>query len=348
MSNPDQTPLVSVILVCHNDGKWLSRCIDTLRHQTIVDQLEVIIADNASADGTDEIAQSLIADWPSARFFPTGGDNGFDVACNRAAQMARGKYLYLLNPDTWLEPDCVEQFCRTMEREGAAAAGGSILEYEDSTVQARGSHGFDVFGNPLSLPRKAAPEVMFCIAGFFFLRRDKFIKLGQFDERFFMYGEELDLCWRIWLSGERVVPAMDARIHHRGAALVNPAGGARAVENRTSIQKRFLANRNLLLTLAKNGQHILLGLLFPCICLVLLEALATMAMTGSFGMAKATCLDSLADFWRLRPHIREQRHRLKSLRQRGDFWMLRFLKFGFGRQHEVAKILERGFPRINR
>ena len=348
LSDMADHPLVSVIIVCHNDGKWLKRCLDSLRQQSIFDRIELIIADNASGDGSDQVAQALTVDWPNARFFPTGGDNGFDVACNRAAALARGKYLYLLNPDTWLEPDCLEQFFRTVEGQQAAGAGGMILEYEDNTIQAKGSHGFDVFGSPVSPRRGADPQPLFCIAGFFFIRRDVFLALGMLDERFFMYGEEMDLCWRIWLSGRELVYAPTARIHHRGAALVNPAGGARPVENRTSLQKRFLANRNMLLVIAKNGQHILLATLIPCAALILLEGLATLALTRSLTITRGSCLKALTDFWGLRGHVRQERRRIRALRQRSDFWILRFVRFGFGRWGEVAKIGSRGFPKFNR
>ena len=93
MSELTPNPLISVIIVCHNDGKWLPRCLESLHAQTIFNRIEVIIVDNASADGTDTLAQNLIAGWPAARLLPTGGDNGFAVACNRGAQVALGRYL---------------------------------------------------------------------------------------------------------------------------------------------------------------------------------------------------------------------------------------------------------------
>src|SRR5215469_516249 len=103
MSETQSPFLVTAVIVCHNDGRWLPRCLESLRAQTIFDRLELVIADNVSEDGSDKLARNLIAHWPNAQFFPTGGDNGFGVACNLAAQRASGKYLYLLNPDTWLE-----------------------------------------------------------------------------------------------------------------------------------------------------------------------------------------------------------------------------------------------------
>ena len=339
---------VSVIIVCHNDGKWLPRCLASVRTQTIFDRIEVIIADNASQDGTNKLAQELIAGWSNAKFLPTGGDNGFAVACNRGAQAARAKYLYLLSPDTWLEPDCLEQFYLVTERDQASGAGCTILEYEDNTVQARGSDGYDFSGYPVHPRSGGIPNPLFCIAGFAFMRRDVLLEIGLFDEKMFMYSEETDLAWRVWLSGGKLIAAPSARIHHRGAVLVNPAGGSRIIEHRTSTQKRFLANRNCLLIVAKNCQHLLLLLAAPCAALILAEWLLTLLKTRNWSLAKATCLDAFTDCWRLRGHVLQQRRHIKAIRRRSDFWMLRFFRFGFGRWGEVEKMLRMGFPKISR
>ena len=99
MNGSGQTPLVSVIIVCHNDGQWLRHCLESLQAQTIFAQIEVIIADNASQDGSDLLAKELIAGWSNAKFLPTGGDFGFSGGHNRGAEVARGQYLYLTSPD---------------------------------------------------------------------------------------------------------------------------------------------------------------------------------------------------------------------------------------------------------
>lgn len=340
---------VSVQIVCHNDGKWLPRCLESLRKQTIYEQMEVILADNDSQDGTDRLAEELIRGWPNARLIRTGGDNGFCVAHNRASDVARGKYLYLFSTDTWLEPDCLEQLYRACEQNRADGAGAQILEYQDNSIQAKGSHGFDIFGNPVSLPHTCTPAPMFCIAGFYFIRRDTYFRIGRLDEKFFIYGEEMDLSWRIWTTGGLLIPVMEAKVHHRGAAGVNPAGGVNAVENRTSVQKRFLANRNNLLIISKNCRHVLLVLLLPmCGLLMFAEALATIIMTRSTQLARETCWRAFTSYLSLLKHVLAERKRLRALRTRGDFWMLRFLKFGFGRSHEIKAILSKGFPKFSR
>jgi len=347
MKRADPDVLVSVQIVCHNDGRWLPRCIESLRQQTIFDRIEIIIADNASQDGTDLQAQELIAVLPNARFLPTGGDFGFCVAHNRAAAQARGKYLYLFSTDTWLEPDCLESFYRAAEQENADGAGALILNYEDNSFQAKGSCAFDFSGWPIPAISRD-PDPLYCIAGFYFVRRDTFFRLGLFDEKFFMYGEEEDLSWRIWISGGRLVPAMRARVHHRGAAGVNPEGGSKVVENRTSPEKRFLANRNHLLFIAKNAQHVLLLALLGHLALMVIEALLTLVSTRDLRLVRRACLAPLWSLWQLRHHILQERRRIAGFRMRGDFWMLRFFRLGFGRAAEVQAILLRGLPQFRR
>jgi len=348
MSESGQTPLVTVVLVCHNDGKWLPRCLESLRSQTIFDRMEVILVDNASQDGSVELARSLIANWPNARLISTGGDNGFDVASNRGAAAATGLYLYFPNPDLWLEPECLEQLHLTAVRENAGCVAGLILDYDDNTVQMPWCSGFDFCGNPMSPAGGPNRGQLWCLGGFFFICKGLYDQLGGFDEKFFMYGEETDLSWRVWIAGEKIVPATGARVHHRGAVSVNPTGGSKIIENRTSTQKRFLANRNRLLAIAKNSQHLLLLLLLPCALLILLEGFLILLMTRSLAIAKHASLDVFADFWRLRGHVCRERKRINIFRRRTDFWMLRFFRLGFGRSHEIKAILQRGFPKFNR
>lgn len=348
MSIPGEGVLVSIIIVCYNSRQWLPKCLASLEKQTYLPRSEVVLVDNDSKDGTESLARELTANWPKAKVIQTGGNIGFGAANNRGAEVSTGKYLYLLNPDTWLEPDCLEQFFQTAEREKAGCAGGLVLEYEDNTIQARGCVGFDFCGNGLPPRQGKIPQRLFCIHGFFFVRKDLYFNVGCMDEQFFMYNEELDLSWRIWLAGDKIVPAYTARVHHRGSAFVNPAGGGKIVENRTSTNTRFYANRNALLAVAKNCRHLLLLMLLPCALLILLEGLFVLLLTRNATVARRVSLDVFADCWRLRQHIFAERKRIKSFRRHGDFWMLRFFMLGFGRWHEIKAMLKRGFPKFNR
>src|SRR5205085_1041893 len=142
------------------------------------------------------------------------------------------------------------------------------------------------------------------------------------DPQFYMYSDEYDLSWRVWIAGSSIVFVPAARLHHRGAASVNPAGGGSQVELRTSDTKRFYTNRNGLLLLVKNCEHVLLWLVpLQMICLTL-ENLVLTAFARRWSFFKRAFLDALRDCWRLRRHIFIERQRVRTFRQRSDWQLL--------------------------
>jgi N-acetylglucosaminyl-diphospho-decaprenol L-rhamnosyltransferase len=331
-------PLVSVVAVNYNCKQWLDRFFQSLRAQTIFDRVEVIIVDNTSSDGSAEICEKEMASWPNGVFLQTGGNYGFGGGGNRGAKIARGKYLFFLNPDVRLEPDCLENLARIAEETQSKVACSLVLDYDDDNVQAEGAPGFDLFGN-MSLPcaGKNIPEP-FAVGTFFFIERELFRKIGGFDEEFFIFGEEQDLSWRAWVAGEKIILIRSAKIHHQGAS-----SGDRTVENRTNESKRFYANRNQLLTLLKNSQGLLLILVLNQLALIGAEAVIGSLLARRFSFFYWSLLKPIADCWRLRGHILAERKKIHGFRQRGDLWILRrFFRFGFGRWMDVKRLFQFG------
>ena len=345
MQTDSPAPVVSVVILNWNAAQWTPRCLASLREQTVWDKMEIIFADNTSTDDSEKVARGCMAEWPSARFFQTGGNCGFGGGSNRAAADARGKYIFFLSPDVWLEPDCVAQLVAAGEKSGAAAVAAKVLDYADDSIQWWLDDGYDIFGQGVSAPAGAVKSFSACT--FPFVRADTFRRLGGFDEKFFMYGEEDELAWGLWVSGGFVEPAPLARIHHRGEAAVNPKGGEQITEFRTSKRKRFYANRNHLLTLLKYPQHILWLLPVAFTALLLVEGMFWLVWTRRWSLAKTTSFDALHECWRMRAHVFEQRRRVKTFRQRGDFWMLRFFRFRIGMWRDVKKMFKLGAPKIS-
>src|ERR1039458_8854176 len=81
----------------------------------------------------------------------------------------------------------------------------------------------------------------------YLIRADVFNQVGMFDADFFIYSDDADLAWRLGIAGYKAAGIFEAKLHHRGAAGVNPAGGIETVEFRTTDKKRFLTNRNSML-----------------------------------------------------------------------------------------------------
>jgi GT2 family glycosyltransferase len=340
-------PLISVIVLNYNGARWLERCLNSLRAQTIFDQTEIILADNLSSDGSDQLGKRIVEAWPRGVFMQHGQNLGYCEGNNRAAEAARGQYLLFLNNDTWLEPRCLEQLLAEVQRTDAGAAMPLVLNYDDDSFQSLGAFGFDLFG--LSSTRALATEtreVLMPEGCAYLIRRELFREVGRFDPQFFMFADELDLSWRVWISGHRAMAVPSAKLHHRRAAQVNPAGGAATVEFRTSDTTRFYANRNGLLVLLKNARRLLLLMLPLQLGLLLLEAFASLALVRRWGFVRRAYWDAVADCWRLRKHILAERRRIRQFRRRGDLWMLRFLRWRLNRWYEIQRVCQFGVPKV--
>jgi GT2 family glycosyltransferase len=234
-----------------------------------------------------------------------------------------------------------------VRRTGAGAAAPLILNYDDDSFQSLGAFGFDLFG--LASTRAFAPEtreVLMPEGCAYLVRRELFQELGRFDTEFFMFADELDLSWRVWISGHQAIGVPSAKLHHRGAAQVNPAGGGATVEFRTSDTKRFYANRNSLLVLLKNARFLLLLLVPLQLGLLVLEAVAALALVQRWGFVRRAYWDAVTDCWRLRKHVFAERRRIRQFRRRGDLWMLRFLRFRPNRWDEIQRWRQFGGPKV--
>ena len=322
----------------YNCKQWLDRFFPSIRAQSIFDRLEVILVDNTSTDGSAEICQREMAAWPNGKFLPTGGNFGYGGGCNRGAAIARGKYLFFLNPDVWLEPSCLEELVKHAEATSTEIVSPRVLYYDSDNLQGQGAPGFDIFGC-MTRPREG--ELLaepFSVAAFYFITRELLLRSGGFDEEFFLYNEEMDLSWRAWLAGATINQVPSAKIHHQGAS-----SGDRTVENRTNETKRFYANRNQLLTLLKNAHGPLLVLVLNQMALITIEAILGVILARRFSFLRWSLLKPLADCWRLRGHIFKERRRIRGFRRRGDLWIIRrFFTFRFGRWMDVKRLFESG------
>jgi GT2 family glycosyltransferase len=341
-------PLVSIVVLNCNGAAWLPKCFDSIKAQTIIGQIETVMVDNNSSDDSVAVARKLLGDFPNACIVRNSENLGFCEGNNSGARAAKGRWLLFLNNDTWLEPDCMEKLVAGTEKLGAAASTPLVLNYPDNSYQDFGFYGFDLFGLPSPSAIATGTREIFIAGGCSYLiRADVFNQLGMFDAEYFIYSDDADLSWRVWLAGYKVAGIFEARLHHRGAAGVNPSGGITTVEFRTNDRKRFLTNRNCLLTLLKNGQHVLLLTIIPLIALLFLESLAGALLLRRWSFARASFWSVLRDCWRLRGHVLRKRREVASFRKHSDFWMLRFFKLRLNRWDEVKRTLKFGPPRVD-
>ena len=331
-------PIVTLVVVSYNCKRWFERFFQSVKEQTLFERCEVLMVDNSSQDGSAEICEAAMKTWPNGRFVPTGGNYGFGGGCNFGARQARGKYLFFLNPDIWMEKDCLEHLVKHAEASSARVFSAVELGYGNEPFQpehhTQGVPGFDLFGCMTPPSNSENLDRLFALGSFFFIQRELFEKLGGFDREFFVYGEEMDLSWRVRIAGESIELVRAAKVHHAAAGCTDTSG-------RTNEFRRFYANRNQILLLAKNSHGPLLLLVFSHLALISVEALAGAVLARNFSFIKMSLFKPLADCWRLRHYLREERGLIRRYRRRGDWWITRrFFRFGFGHWGDIKRFLK--------
>lgn len=236
----------SVIIANWNGARHLRVCLDSLRRQTHPD-FEVIVVDNGSTDESVAMVQEA---YPEVRLLVLPENCGFVVACNRGAAMARGEVLVMLNNDTEAEPGWLEALCRALEAhpEAGAAASKLLLFDRRDTLHAAG----DILGPGFMPANRGVWEVdrgqydherwvFGACGGAAAYRRQVWEQLGGFDERLFMYLEDVDLAWRMQRAGWRTLFVPEARVYHHLSA----TGGGRLASyyvgrNTLLLHRRYL------------------------------------------------------------------------------------------------------------
>jgi len=214
-------PPIRIIIVNYNGGAYLGRCVAAVLAQSRRD-FDLIIADNGSSDGS---CQTLPAD-PRLTVRSLGSNLGFAVANNRAAEDASGRWLVLLNPDAFPAPDWLACLIEDAERTGAAMVGSTQLmddhpDRYDGTGDALTWFGMGWRGGYRQSVRTPHPsgECFSPCAAAALYDRALFQQVGGFDEHFFIYGEDVDLGWRLRLAGGRCYQSGRAIVRHVGSGL---------------------------------------------------------------------------------------------------------------------------------
>ena len=265
------TPFVSVIIVNYNSGERLAKCLAHLHCQSD-QEFEIIVIDNASTDGS-ECAVS-----PPARLVQAGSNLGFALANNIAARDAKGEWLAFLNPDAYAAPDWIEEFRKAVSRFPGVEAFGSTqidaanvdrLDGAGDVCHALGLYYRGGFGHPTNAAPQSGECFSPCAAAAFY-RRDVFERLGGFDERFFCYGEDVDLGFRLRQMGGRAVQLREVRVLHEGSG----------VTGRRSDFSIYHGVRNRIWLFHKNMPRPAYYILFPIQLLVNLAMLCRSFFAG--------------------------------------------------------------------
>jgi N-acetylglucosaminyl-diphospho-decaprenol L-rhamnosyltransferase len=247
---------LAIIVVSTNEARWLTPCLTTVLERAGSIDLDVVVVDNESTDGTRELVEQQ---FPSVRVV-TCPNHGFSYANNRGYITCDARYVLFLNPDTEILDGTFEQLVAAMdERPGVGLAGVKQVTADRKlfpTVR-RAPHAIRTLGEALGSERLpfrsrwlgereldlACYETeLVCdwtSGSFMFTRREALESAGLLDERFFIYAEETDLCHRIRGAGWEIrhLPTMTI-LHHAEKKGVNPKMEAQAAYARRQFARK--------------------------------------------------------------------------------------------------------------
>jgi N-acetylglucosaminyl-diphospho-decaprenol L-rhamnosyltransferase len=203
---------ISIIIVSYNTNKLIIDCLDSLQKPSEIKK-EIFIIDNAS---TDETVKTISVRFPAVNLIANNENKGFGAANNQAIPSCRGKYLLFLNPDTTVAEDTLQKSFLYMETNKHVGLAGFNMLNPDGSHQPSVSNRYP--GEKYTRAELADLKgPIACVLGAAMIARPHIItQLGGFDEDFFLYGEDQDLCLRIRRLGYQIGYMNDAKVIHLG------------------------------------------------------------------------------------------------------------------------------------
>ncbi|HMK77540.1 MAG TPA: glycosyltransferase family 2 protein [Thermodesulfobacteriota bacterium] len=242
-----ESPLISAVVLNWNGCHVLDNCLRSLYNQTYR-PLEIIVVDNASTDGSVDFLREK---FHSVHLIRNDKNLGFGAGNNIGIRASQGRYIMMLNNDTRLDPNCVEELKRSIEKDErfGACASKILLESRPDIID---GVGIVVCPDGLSFGRgrlqkreryDEEEEIFFASDGACLYRREMLDDIGLYDEDFFAYADETDMGWRAQLAGWKCIYSPKAIVYHHHST---SSGG------RVSFFKAFLVERNRIWVALKN------------------------------------------------------------------------------------------------
>lgn len=313
-------PKVSIIVLNYNGIRFLEDCFASLR-KVVYPNYEVIMVDNASDD--ESVAQ-VSRNFPEVKILRNQENIGFAAGNNRGARIAKGEYLFFLNNDTKVKPDFLNFLvdaaqedptigicaCKILTFEGKEEAGiNYTCDGQDVGCTGRSSdiYGWQGWEGP----------VFFAEGSALFIRRDIFAELRGFDERHFIFLEDLDLSWRAQLLGFKIKAIPQAQIYHFAGGTVTGGRGRKKVFI-SNIRRRYLGEKNQMRNMLKNYSFGSLLTIFPRYLALNILEMSYLLITGKFAVFWQAYIK--AHLWNIRNlnNTLRERRRVQSMRKISD------------------------------
>ncbi|MFX1486629.1 MAG: glycosyltransferase family 2 protein [Promethearchaeota archaeon] len=311
-------PKVSIIILNHNGKHFLNRCLASLKEIDYPPNLhEVILVDNSSSDDSVDFVKKH---FPWVKVISLDRNYGFGGGNNRGIRRATGNYFAFLNNDTkvmrrWL----TELVTASIENSTPVCASKTLFMNDPSIVDYGGGkltisgRGYSTAFGKRNVENVESPTYTgYPCAAAMLIRKDVFLKVGQFDEDYFACLDDTDLGWRTWLLGYTILYCPKSVVHH--------VGGGTTGRKRISHTKAFHGPKNSLMNILKNLEfrNILFGVILAFIY-DFIEVISLMRVKD------ASCIKKRikAYIWVIRNlrRILQKRYTVQQSRAVSDKWL---------------------------
>ena len=290
---------LSIIIVNYNVKEFLQNLLHSAEKASSRISKEIIVIDNASDDGSVDIIKQK---FPTVKLIENKNNIGFGSANNQGLKIAQGKYILFINPDCIVSentfdkmisffnehPDCGLAGCKILNSDGSLQLAcrrsfpGPWTSFTKVTGLSNLFPGSRIFAryNLTYLDENKTHEVDAVSGSFMMIKRDAYEKVGGFDDQFFMYGEDLDLCYRVQKAGFKVYYVPDTQIiHYKGEST-----------KRSNLDETKLFYDAMHKFVKKHLSS------FPIVELILRTAIGFTKLFAFLGKRKLALLTALADF----------------------------------------------------
>jgi N-acetylglucosaminyl-diphospho-decaprenol L-rhamnosyltransferase len=245
-------PRLSIVIVTYNSVGQIDACLASLARTLPPLDAETIVVDNASTDGT---ADAVRLRWPTVHVIDAGANTGFARANNIGIRRSAAPLVLLLNPDTEAAPGAIGRLIEALERRADVAVTGPRLVDENGRAElsfgamigplaelrqkllVRGSgRGTPIISSYVDRLTRKAREVDWVSGACLLVRRSDAEAAGLFDERYFLYAEDVDFCAAIRMRGGKVLFVPDAQVTHlRGRSAMSRPSATDAAYRRSQL-----------------------------------------------------------------------------------------------------------------
>ena len=216
---------ITISIVNYNAGEYLIKCLESLKNVANELSFDVFVVDNKSSDGSIEAAQRK---FPNFNFILNKENLGFGKAHNVVLKKAKTPYVLTLNPDCEVLEGTLKYVFKFMEKNPDVGVSTCKIEKADGSLDIASHRGFptpwasflyfflknDRLYHLTDRPMDKIHEIDSGVGAFLFLKKAVLEKVGYFDEDYFLYAEDIDLCFRIKQAGFKVMYMPDVKIIH--------------------------------------------------------------------------------------------------------------------------------------